>query len=882
VPKMNIRGGRTAAAVLTMTLVLGMTALVPAASATASAGWPVRPEPAAGLPAARMHAVRLACPRPVSLNMAACLALVRSDVAGHLGLFAAGSVPAGYGPRDLRSAYALPSGSGGTGETVALVDAFDDPHAAADLSVYRSQYGLAPCTTANGCFEKVNQEGRQGSYPKADSGWAEEESLDIDMVSAACPLCHILLVEASSNSTDDLGKAVDEAVALRARFVSNSYGTVGEPPAETTLDQNYDHPGVVVTASAGDSGYGPEYPAASQYVTSVGGTTLVRNSSVPRGWKESVWGSASGGQGTGSGCSAQEPKPSWQTDRRCPLRTIADVSAVADPATGVAVYDTYQNSGWQEFGGTSVASPLIAAIYALAGTPQVGTYPARYPYDAHIADASLLNDVTSGANGTCTPAYLCTGRPGYDGPTGLGTPNGAGAFKYRQTGQITGTVTDAATGKPVAGAQVSVPRLPTTAGSDGSYRLSVPVGTYQVSVSDYGYQTQRASVTVTANATAPLNVHLALTPRATVAGSVTPGSGVRFPVYARVSWSDSAGHRGQAFTGPATGKYSLSLVVDASYTLTVTPLLAGYLPVTQKVTVGTSGMTRDIAVPVDLTACAAPGYHPVLSGGRLQTFTTTSIPRGWRVTNTNLLYPGYSYRPGWVFNNPGRRANATGGTGNFAIVDSGHYGQSHYQDTKLISPAVSFAADKSPVVEFATDLEPASNSAVSVQVSVDGGKKWATVWRRSGDHGRPGPATVVVPLPKYARQGRVQARFGYTGQASQWWEIDNVFMGNRTCVRQTGGLLVGRVSDTSGAAVNGVTVASVAHPDQKTLTVATPGDNTLNGGLYEVFTTATGSQRFTASMTGFTTATEAITVAAGRVRTLNFTLATAASGTGAR
>jgi subtilase family serine protease len=300
---------------------------------------------------------------------------------------------------------------------VAIVDAFNDPKAASDLSVYRTQFGLPACTIANGCLRQVNQTGGS-SLPKANRGWAEEESLDLDMVSAICPLCHIILVEATSASTKNLGTAVNTAVSLGAKYVSNSYGG-GETSTEATTDTKfYNHPGVAVTASSGDSGFGPQYPAASQFVTSVGGTSLTRASNA-RGWTETAW------SGAGSGCSSFESKPTWQKDTGCAKRTIADVSADANPSTGVAVYDTQGGDpGFEVFGGTSVASPIIASVFALAGTPTAGTYPSSYPY----SHTTSLNDVTSGSNGTCSPAYLCTAGAGYDGPTGLGTPKGTAAF----------------------------------------------------------------------------------------------------------------------------------------------------------------------------------------------------------------------------------------------------------------------------------------------------------------------------------------------------------------------------------------------------------------------------------------------------------------------
>ncbi|WP_145797447.1 S53 family peptidase [Kitasatospora atroaurantiaca] len=330
------------------------------------------------------------------------------------------ATPSGFGPSDLLSAYNL-AANGGAGQTIAIVDAYDDPSAESDMAVYRAQYGLPACTTANGCFKKVNQTGGT-KLPRANSGWAGEISLDLDMVSAIAPNAKIILVEASSASMTNLGTSVNTAVSLGAKFVSNSYGG-GESSSDTSYDTSYfNHPGVAITVSSGDGAYGVEYPAASKYVTAVGGTALKRDSSS-RGWSESVWYTNST-EGAGSGCSAYDAKPTWQKDTGCAKRTVADVSAVADPATGVAVYQTYGGSGWAVYGGTSASAPIIAGVYALAGTPSAGSTPASFPY----AHTGSLNDVTTGSNGTCSPSYLCTAGTGYDGPTGLGTPNGTAAF----------------------------------------------------------------------------------------------------------------------------------------------------------------------------------------------------------------------------------------------------------------------------------------------------------------------------------------------------------------------------------------------------------------------------------------------------------------------
>jgi hypothetical protein len=326
-----------------------------------------------------------------------------------------GGTPSGYGPADLQSAYNLPASPAGSGMTVAIVDAYGYPNAESDLAVYRSYYGLPACTTANGCFKKVNQSGVEGSYPQNNSGWATEEALDVDMVSAICPSCKIILVEANSANQSDLDAAVDTAASLGANAISNSYG--GSENSSSANDTHYDHPGIAITASSGDNGYGVEFPASSQYVTAVGGTSLSKASNA-RGWTETAW------SGAGSGCSSYVAKPSWQKDTGCAMRTVADVSAIADPYTGVAVYETNgKRGGWQVYGGTSVASPIIASVYALSGGNWSSPAPS-YPY----ANASKLFDVTSGSNGSCGGTYLCTAEAGYDGPTGLGTPDGSGAF----------------------------------------------------------------------------------------------------------------------------------------------------------------------------------------------------------------------------------------------------------------------------------------------------------------------------------------------------------------------------------------------------------------------------------------------------------------------
>ncbi len=325
------------------------------------------------------------------------------------------ATPSGYGPAQLQAAYGTAPAAGGSGRTVAIVDAYDNPNLEKDLGVYRSTYGLPACTTANGCFKKVGQTGTS-TLPTKNASWGQETSLDVDMVSANCPNCKILVVEVKSASFANLSAGVNTAARLGAIAISNSYGG-SESSSDATYASSYNHAGIAITASNGDSGYGAQTPASYPTLTAVGGTSLSTASNA-RGWSETVW------SGSGSGCSKYEAKPSFQHDSGCAKRMIGDVAYVGDPYTGVAVYDTYAyqgQSGWLVFGGTSVGAPAIAAIYGLAGNT-VSNAALAY------SNTSALNDVTSGSNGSCSPAYFCNGEVGYDGPTGNGTPKGTGAF----------------------------------------------------------------------------------------------------------------------------------------------------------------------------------------------------------------------------------------------------------------------------------------------------------------------------------------------------------------------------------------------------------------------------------------------------------------------
>jgi Subtilase family len=394
----------------------------------------------------------------------------------------------GLRPQDLHSAYALPT-TAPSEQKIALVDAYDDPTAEADLKVYDEAFHLPSCTSANSCFTKVNEKGKTTPLPAVEGGWAVEISLDIEAAHAICQSCHILLVEASDATNVSLDAAEETAARLGANEISNSWATA-EPPTDSEV---FNHPGVAITAAAGDYGYlnwdTPysegrglvSYPASSPHVTAVGGTRL--SLTAEGGWVgETVWNggahtlAASRGAG-GGGCSSRFPAPFWQQElpnwgsMGCESRrAVADVSADADPYTGVAIYDStpvpveegFETLGWGPIGGTSLSSPLIAATFALAGGPAGVEYPARTLYENGVANPGTLHDIQSGSNGECTKAFgpeglsgcteteealscsaeaICLAGSGYDGPSGVGTPIGVGAFQPGSAARDPQTIT---------------------------------------------------------------------------------------------------------------------------------------------------------------------------------------------------------------------------------------------------------------------------------------------------------------------------------------------------------------------------------------------------------------------------------------------------------
>lgn len=432
-----------------MRFLVGVTcALALAACAMQDGGGALAPQTAATTPDSKGEqpfekGVRPLC-GPVPAGHFRCLALIRTGLRYDRPPMTDAQLHYGpLQPAQLQQAYNLPSATGGSGQTVGIVDANDDPTAEADMKAYRKAFHLPACTSDNGCFRKLNEAGRTSPLPVADPGWAGEITVDLDMVSAICPNCHIVLIEATTSLTSDLAASVLTARNAGAEQISNSYGGLeckrdyGVFCFSVSIHKyahDYAIPHTIITAASGDSGWfaGPLSPADYGTVVAVGGTSLYPYNSR-RGWFESAW------EGAGSGCSFLIDRPSWipsTTGCAGGMRPIADVSAIADPYPGVITYESYPytKAGFYVVGGTSVASPIIASVFALAGNAS----KVHYGYTLYHAPHGALNDVTVGANGIpgtrnypeqqCVPTAICMSMPGWDGPTGNGTPWGVAAF----------------------------------------------------------------------------------------------------------------------------------------------------------------------------------------------------------------------------------------------------------------------------------------------------------------------------------------------------------------------------------------------------------------------------------------------------------------------
>jgi hypothetical protein len=445
---------------------------------------------------------------------------------------------------------------------------------------------------------------------------------------------------------------------------------------------------------------------------------------------------------------------------------------------------------------------------------------------------------------------------GWDGPTGLGTPNGVAAFSPGPHGELAGTVTDRSH-TPIAGANVAAGGQQVDTDARGRYALTLPPGHYTITVTTFGYEERAAGVDLGDGQDRTLNLTLTARPRATVSGTVRDGSGHGWPMYASVQVRGEPSTR--TFTDPATGAYSLSLPQHDSYDLDVTPLYNGYAATTQPVTVGDSAVRADVADPVVFASCDAPGYAYATTPVSVQSFDTP--PADWTTTTNRSLL--------WRFDDPGGRGNLTGGSDGFAIVDSDFANPSLFQDTSLVSPSWDLSERTHPALTFHTDYFGMSNSRATVELSTDGGTTWTQLWIQQTDSVR-GPSLQTIDLTPWAGQPSVQVRFRYQGYATWWWEVDDVTLGERSCAPQPGGLLVGQVPDKNTG--SGLTGASVTGGGLDMTTVGTPDDPALTEGRYWTFAAA-GSYSLTASQPGgYVAVSQQVGVPADAVTTADFAL----------
>ncbi|SCL28877.1 N-acetylneuraminic acid mutarotase [Micromonospora pallida] len=529
-------------------------------------------------------------------------------------------------------------------------------------------------------------------------------------------------------------------------------------------------------------------------------------------------------------------------------------------APGVNVRSSLPGSTYGSYNGTSMAAPHLAGTIALlwsAAPALVGEVTATRA----LLDGSAVD----------TPASQCGGTDDDNNVFGEGRLDALALFNTApigDTGTLAGKVTNSATGQPIGGASVALtgPANRTlTTGADGTYSVLLPIGDYQATVTAFGYGSKTVPATITTDATTTTNVALTPVPSVTVSGQVKDGSGHGWPLYAKVTVVGVSGV--SDYTTPANGQYSLTLPADATYKLTVEAQYPGYQTVTKDVVVGTGNTTANVDVPVKSDSCSlAPGYRNG-SDGVYETFDGTTAPAGWTVVDH--INSGFT----WQFTDPGGRGNLTGGTGNFAIIDSDEHGSGKQQNTSLISPIVDLTDVTAPKIRFNQDFNHLGGENADVDLSIDGGATWTTVLRQTADVR--GPKVTEVAIPQAAGQAQVRVRFHYhVGSYDWWWAVDNVLIGTQVlCQPVEGGLVVGHVQDkNTDGYINGATVTSDDRAAETATTVATPDDTELADGFYWMFSSLTGAHPFTAKAGNYKSQQKSIDVEADSATAANFQL----------
>ncbi|MFC7547276.1 S8 family serine peptidase [Plantactinospora sp. GCM10030261] len=524
-------------------------------------------------------------------------------------------------------------------------------------------------------------------------------------------------------------------------------------------------------------------------------------------------------------------------------------------APGDDVRSSVPGDGYARFNGTSMAAPHVSGTVALM-------WSAAPSLRGDLAATMALLDDTA----TDMDATTCGGTVDDNNVFGEGRLNAYKAVEAAPrgpVGRISGTVTKAADGAPLAGATVTAGDRSATTGPDGRYALTLPAGEYPLTASAYGYVAQTATVTLPEGGAVEQNFALAVAPSVTVSGTVTDGSGHGWPLYAKIEVAGRPG--GPVFTNPVTGRYSFTVPGGADYRLTTTAQYPGYRVVTTDVTVEAANRTVDIVLPVD-PACTAPGYQASLGEPLLsETFDGADAPAGWSVVNRTPS-------GGWQFDDPGERGNLTGGEGNFAIIDSDALGSGNRQDTDLRTPPLDLSGASAPLLRFNSDWRAVGISdTADIDVSVDGGETWVNVWHQTSS--RRGPRVEEVPLTPAAGDSDALVRFRFQGTFAWWWEVDNVQVVNRNCDPVPGGLVVGFTTDkNTGTPLNGVTVSSVEAPADKGVSAATPQDPNIPDGFYWLFSSQTGEHPFTASRSPYAAATKTVAVVPDGVKRADFAL----------
>jgi N-acetylneuraminic acid mutarotase len=479
--------------------------------------------------------------------------------------------------------------------------------------------------------------------------------------------------------------------------------------------------------------------------------------------------------------------------------------------------------------------------------------------------SAMQVDPTDGCTFWFTSEYMAT--------TSLsGWQTRIGSFKFPSCtagphGDITGTVTDAGTHKPISGATVTSGPVTTTTDDQGKYQMTLPVGSFDLTFSAFGYISKTINgVQVTDGGTTTVDAALTARPTAHVTGTVTDGSGHGWPLYTRIDIDGRPG--GAIFTDPVTGHFSVDLPQNDTYSFTLTATLPGYQVVTEDVVVGTADVTHNVAIPVQ-PSCTAAGYqinqHPVFS----EPFSGATFPPGWTVKDN--IGQGHV----WRINDPEGRANNTGGTGNFADINSDFFGSGNTQNTELISPPVDLSGVANPILRFHTDYtaSPSFPQVGDVDLSTDGGSTWSNVWHHTGDSVS-GPSLQTVAIPQVAGQSAVQVRYHFTSTFGFWWLVDDVTLASPdTCDPTPGGLVAGNVNDANTSdGLNGATVTSGDKPAEKATTAATPDDPNVGDGFYQMFSSLTGSHSFTATKSHYGPVSQAVNVAADSATRADFTL----------